>query len=94
MRENTYLSGEPICAIKRRVSAQLRNNIFEHVIEQDKSIMYHNQIESISQSINQSHMWGPHQNPFILHELIPITPLLGIMEMNSYLFFLKHFKRS
>ena len=86
MQENTYLGGEPICAIKRRVSAQLRNN-FEHVIEQDKSIMYHNQIKSISQSINQSHMWGSNQSPFILHELIPITPLLGIMEMNSCLFF-------
>ena len=41
MRENTYLGGEPICAIKRRVSAQLRNN-FEHVIEQNKSIMHGN----------------------------------------------------
>ena len=36
-----------------------------HVREQDKSIMYHNQIKSISQSIDQSHMWGPHQSSFI-----------------------------
>ena len=65
MRENTYLSGEPICAIKRRVSAQLRNN-FEHVIEQDKSIKYHNQIKSIS------HICGaPTKARLFLHELIP-----------------------
>ena len=41
---------------KSEVSAQLRNN-FEHVIEQDKSTMYHNQIDlSVNRSI--SHICG------------------------------------
>ena len=43
------------------VSAQLRNN-FEHVIEQDTSIMYHNQIDlSVNQSI--SHICGAPSKP-------------------------------
>ena len=30
-------------------------------------------------------MWGPHQNPFILHELIPITPLFWNYKIESLL---------
>ena len=60
MRENTYLGGEPICAIKKRVSAQLRNN-FKHVIEQNKSIKCDNQV---NQSINHKIIYvGPPPKP-------------------------------
>ena len=46
------------------VSAQLRNN-FEHVIEQNQSIMYYNQInQSVNQSI--SHICGAPPKPILL----------------------------
>ena len=42
-----------------------------HVIEWNKSITHDNQInQSINQSIVKSCMWGPHQSPFISHELV------------------------
>ena len=64
MRENTYLGGEPICAIKRRVSAQLKNN-FEHVIEQNKSDMNSNQI---NQSIDHRIPYvGPPPKPVLFY---------------------------
>ena len=61
---------------RKRVSAQLRNNLV-YVIEQNKSIMYDRRI---NQSIIKSHMSGSHQNPFILHELISQIPLFWSYE--------------
>ena len=42
-------------------------------------------IKLINQSIIKSLMWGPHQSPFILHELIPITPLFWNYKIESLL---------
>ena len=40
---------------RKRVSIQLKNDL-KHVIEQNESIVYDNQTNQISQSIDQSHM--------------------------------------
>ena len=67
MRVDVYLDHERSMRYhKNEVSAQLRDN-FEHVIEQDKSIMYHNQInQSVNQSI--SHLCGAPTNAHFYFE--------------------------
>ena len=54
--------------------------------------MYHNQIKSISQSINQSHMWGPHQSPFIFFERINFINSIIKNYENKFTIILKHLK--
>ena len=46
----------------------------------------HVTIQSNGFSKETSNNVGPHQNPFILHEPIPITPLFGITGLNLCLF--------
>ena len=60
VRMSAYLGNEPSCAIKRGgVSAQLKDNLM-HVIEQNKLIMYDNQI---NQSIIKNIYMGPPPKP-------------------------------
>ena len=64
VKVGAYLGDKPPCAIKREVSAQLRNN-FEHVTEQNKVNHAWKLNQSIDQSVIKSPMLGPHQSPFI-----------------------------
>ena len=66
MRENTYLGGEPICAIKRGVSKSIYDE-YICITKQNKAITYENLIDqSINQSINYKIKYvGPRSKPVL-----------------------------